>query len=714
MPRHTFLIVPAGTDVGLTSVSIGLVRTFDRLGAAVGFLKALGQPRAGEDFDRSTAYLRVAGTMDPPPAVPVEKTRAALRSDSLDDLMEEVVTNFERLPLEQETIVVEGVVATADFPVPRKINAALARALSAEVVFVARPTDYSIAGLIHQLEGIVSTFPSAILQDQPAVVLNHVDLPKLAASLGVTRQDPESLMAALREHTGSRFAVIGLVPASPDLAANRVSDVVPQLGGEILFPGDIHTRRIRSITLCGRTVPNMLSAFKAGTLIVTPGDRADIIVATAMAATRSIHLAGLVLTGDVDPDLHTLEFCRDAFAMDGGLPVFRVRNSSFQIAQALTNLNPELPVADVERINLVMDTVARSIDVSWLRQRCSMSVEKRLSPPAFRHRIGKIARRSLKRIILPEGEEPRTLQAAIRCAERGIARCVLIGDPPHIAEIVAVNSLKMHPLVEVIDPAEVRDRYLAPLLELRRHKGLTELNAIESLRDNTVLGTMMLALGEVDGLVSGAIHSTAATIRPALQLIKTRPGARAVSSVFFMCLPDQVLVYGDCAVNPEPDAELLADIAIQSAASARAFGIEPIVAMISYSTLESGSGTNVDKVREATEIVRRREPTLIIDGPLQYDAASIRDVARTKAPDSAVAGRANVFIFPDLNTGNTTYKAVQRSANVVSMGPMLQGLRKPVNDLSRGASVDDILYTIALTAVQAQDAVVGPTPLENQ
>ena len=214
---------------------------------------------------------------------------------------------------------------------------------------------------------------------------------------------------------------------------------------------------------------------------------------------------------------------------------------------------------------------------------------------------------------------------------------------------------------------------------------------------------VMLALGEVDGLVAGAIHNTAATIRPALQLIKARPGARAVSSVFFMCLPDQVLVYGDCAVNPEPDAELLADIAIQSAASARALGIDPIVAMISYSTLGSGSGSNVDKVREATEIVRRREPDLIVDGPLQYDAASIRDVALVKAPDSAVAGRANVFVFPDLNTGNTTYKAVQRSANVVSMGPMLQGLRKPVNDLSRGASVDDIFYTIALTAVQAQE-----------
>ncbi len=703
MPRHTFLTIPAGQNVGLTSVSIGLVRNFDRHGAPVGFFKALGQPRAGEDFDRSSAYLKVARTVDPPPAIPVADLRAAVASGTLDDLMEEVVNRFGKLPPEQETVVVEGVVPTSDLPQAQEINAALARALNAEVIVVTRPLFYQIDLLMAQLEGIFNGLPPAILQVQPGVVLNHVDLTQLAAEMGVTTLKPRELLAVLRERTGSRFAVIGLVPASPELLATRVVDVVPQLGGEVIYPGDMESRRVRAITLCARTVPNMLHVMKSGTLVVTPSDRADIIVACALAATRSIHLAGLVLTGETEPDPRTLDFCRDAFALDGGLPVFRVRTSSFETAKALYNLNPELPVADVDRIEQVMDTVARCLDSDWLRQRCSMATEKRLSPPAFRHRIGEIARRSIKRIVLPEGEEPRTLQAAIRCGERGIARCLLIGDARHIAEVARVNNLVMHPWVEIVDPEEVRDRYLEPLLARRRHKGLTEKNAIEGLRDNIVLGTMMLALGEVDGLVAGAIHNTAATIRPALQLIKARPGASAVSSVFFMCLPDQVLVYGDCAVNPEPDSELLADIAIQSAASARALGIEPIVAMISYSTLGSGSGSEVEKVREATAIVRRREPDLVIDGPLQYDAASNREVARTKAPDSVVAGRANVFIFPDLNTGNTTYKAVQRSANVVSMGPMLQGLQKPVNDLSRGASVDDIFYTIALTAVQAQE-----------
>jgi len=279
---------------------------------------------------------------------------------------------------------------------------------------------------------------------------------------------------------------------------------------------------------------------------------------------------------------------------------------------------------------------------------------------------------------------------------------VLIGDRKEIDSVVATLGLTLPDDIEVIEPAAVRSRYVAPMVNLRKHKGLTPQLAEAMLEDNVVLGTMMVALDEADGLVSGAVHTTANTVRPALQLIKTHDQARVVSSVFFMLLPEQVVVYGDCAINPDPNAEELADIAIQSAQSAEAFGIEPVVAMISYSTGESGTGQDVDKVREATRIARERRPDLLIDGPLQYDAAAIESVGRSKAPDSKVAGRATVFIFPDLNTGNTTYKAVQRSANVVSIGPMLQGLRKPVNDLSRGALVEDIVFTIAITAVQAK------------
>ena len=276
-----------------------------------------------------------------------------------------------------------------------------------------------------------------------------------------------------------------------------------------------------------------------------------------------------------------------------------------------------------------------------------------------------------------------------------------MGDPEEILLIAEQQGVELNDHVTIKNPSKIRSRYIEPMVELRKHKGLKAVMAEEQLEDNVVLGSMMLALDEVDGLVSGAVHTTANTIRPPLQLVKTAPGASLVSSVFFMLLPDQVLVYGDCAINPDPNAEQLADIAIQSADSAAAFGIEPKVAMISYSTGTSGTGADVDKVRQATEIAKQKRPDLVIDGPLQYDAAVMENVARKKAPDSPVAGQATVFVFPDLNTGNTTYKAVQRSADVVSIGPMLQGMRKPVNDLSRGALVDDIVYTIALTAIQA-------------
>ncbi|MFT7684659.1 MAG: phosphate acetyltransferase, partial [Moritella dasanensis] len=279
---------------------------------------------------------------------------------------------------------------------------------------------------------------------------------------------------------------------------------------------------------------------------------------------------------------------------------------------------------------------------------------------------------------------------------------VLLGNPAEIKRVAESQGIILSDGVEIIDPVTCLEKYVAPMVELRKAKGLTEVVAREQLQDSVVLATMMLEQAEVDGLVSGAVHTTANTIRPALQLIKTAPGSNLVSSIFFMLLPDQVLVYGDCAINPDPDASQLADIAIQSADSAKAFGIDPRVAMISYSTGSSGQGSDVEKVREATKLAQERRPDLIIDGPLQYDAAIMENVAKSKAPNSPVAGKATVFVFPDLNTGNTTYKAVQRSANLISIGPMLQGMRKPVNDLSRGALVDDIVYTIALTAIQAK------------
>ena len=477
--------------------------------------------------------------------------------------------------------------------------------------------------------------------------------------------------AANAEDLVEDHRLIGCIPWQDELNAARTRDIADLLSARVINAGDYEQRRVQKIVLCARAVPNTVQLLKPGVLVVTPGDRDDII----LAASRG--------------------------ALQGGLPVLSVATGSYDTATNLNRMNKEIPVDDRERAERVTEFVAGHIDFEWLKQRCGTPRELRLSPPAFRYQVVQRAQKAGKRIVLPEGSEPRTVQAAAICQARGIARCVLLAKPEEVQAVAQAQGIVLPEGLEIIDPDLVRQRYVEPMVELRKGKGLNAPMAEQQLEDSVVLATMMLALDEVDGLVSGAIHTTASTIRPALQLIKTAPGYNLVSSVFFMLLPDQVLVYGDCAVNPDPSASDLAEIAVQSAASAQAFGIPARVAMISYSTGDSGSGVDVDKVREATRLAREQRPDLLIDGPLQYDAAAIASVGRQKAPNSPVAGQATVFIFPDLNTGNTTYKAVQRSADCVSVGPMLQGLRKPVNDLSRGALVEDIVYTIALTAIQA-------------
>lgn len=345
--------------------------------------------------------------------------------------------------------------------------------------------------------------------------------------------------------------------------------------------------------------------------------------------------------------------------------------------------------------------ISSQIKENFLQDALKKVPDERMAPAVYRVKVIEKAREAKKSIILPEGSEPRTVQAAIICHQKRIAHCVLLTKQEELQNTLSLLGLRLPNDIQVIDPDGIRDKYLARLLQLRQHKGLTEDQARNLLLDNVFVGTMMLENGEVDGLVSGAVHTTANTIRPALQVIKLAPSASVVSSVFFMLLPNEVLVFGDCAVNVELTAEQLAEVAVQSADSARAFDIDPKVALISYSTKDSGSGASVDKVKKALSMVQAKRPDIIIDGPLQYDAASVPSVASKKAPGSPVAGQANVFIFPDLNTGNAVYKAVQRTGHIVSVGPMLQGLRKPVNDLSRGALVDDIVFTIAIAAIQA-------------
>ncbi|MGL4194185.1 MAG: phosphate acetyltransferase, partial [Edwardsiella piscicida] len=498
----------------------------------------------------------------------------------------------------------------------------------------------------------------------------------------------------------SPLPVLGCIPWSFELIATRAIDMANHLKARVINAGDIQTRRIKSVTFCARSIPHMLEHFRPGSLLVTSADRPDVLIAACLAAMNGVEIGALLLTGGYEVDARVNKLCERAFQT--GLPVFMVDTNTWQTSLSLQSFNLEVPADDHQRVEKLQDFVASHIDAQWIESLSATSERsRRLSPPAFRYELTELARKAGKRIVLPEGDEPRTVKAAAICAERGIAQCVLLGNPDEIQRVAAAQGVTLGKGIEIVDPVAVREKYVPRLVELRKNKGMTEVVAREQLEDNVVLGTLMLEQNEVDGLVSGAVHTTANTIRPPLQLIKTAPGSSLVSSVFFMLLPEQVLVYGDCAINPDPTAEQLAEIAIQSADSAAAFGIDPRVAMISYSTGNSGAGSDVEKVREATRLAQEKRPDLVIDGPLQYDAAIMADVAKSKAPNSPVAGKATVFIFPDLNTGNTTYKAVQRSADLVSIGPMLQGMRKPVNDLSRGALVDDIVYTVALTAIQS-------------
>ncbi|NIC07456.1 phosphate acetyltransferase [Billgrantia bachuensis] len=707
------LMVPTVVGVGLTSASLGLMQALDTIGLKTGFFKPFRQDELnGPGPDRSTALVSSTLGLRPPAPIAQADMERLLRQDRLDVLMEQVIELFDQAVESHDgsapdLIVVEGVVPTAHGTYATQLNTQLAHALNARIILVGSGDAVAPGALAEQLDmharafggvGSTRTLGCILMRMQN---LPGAEEPSLAPGTSNVLLD-DAFLAELRRYSPAlatdRFHLIGVVPYNPALIAPRVVDVARALDARFLSEGDAANRRVLSTSLCARSAANALHVFRPGSLIVTSGDRDDIVLASALATMNGVPMAGVLLTNGFMPNDNMIEMCRPA--LKTGMPVLAVDTDSFTTAKNLSRMGNDIPMDDLERAEQVTRFVAGHIDLQWLKDHLSRGFTPRLSPSAFRHELVKLAQRANRRIILPEGNEPRTVEAAAICQRRGIANCVLLARREEVEEVAHNRGIELPEGLEILDPERIRHRYVAPMVERRRGK-VNELTAEDQLQDNVVLGTMMLQLDEVDGLVSGAIHTTANTVRPAFQLIKTAPGYRQVSSIFFMLLPEQVVVYGDCAVNPDPDAEALAEIAIQSARSAQAFGIEPRVAMISYSTGESGSGVDVDKVRQATRLAREQAPDLLIDGPLQYDAAAIESVGRQKAPDSPVAGRATVFVFPDLNTGNTTYKAVQRSARVVSVGPMLQGLNKPVNDLSRGALVDDIVYTIALTAIQA-------------
>ncbi len=710
---RTIMLIPIGSGVGVTSVSLGMVRAMERQGVAVNFFKPIAQPRKGDSGpERSTATLRNGSAINPPEPFAMKYVENLISSGNSSELLENIVERFQDGTKGSDVIIVEGLVPTDKHQFANEINYSIAKALGAEMVFVTHPSNDSSQQLKERMEIAVSSFGGKKNKRIAGCIINKVGAPldendkhspDMSEMFDIPTAGTHTNLEVLQMFSKSPLPILGCIPWSADLIAPRVKDLASHLEAQVLNQGDLENRRLHSVTFCARTIPNMVQHFKAGSMLVTSGDRSDVIIAACLAVMNGMQIGCLLLTGDYPPEEEVMKLC--SRAMESGLPILLIKSNTWQTAQRLQNFNMEIPIDDVERIEKVQEYIAGHIDKHWLNTLTEdSSLTRRLSPPAFRYHLTELARKSNQRIVLPEGEEPRTIQAALICAQRGIAKPVLLGNPDEIHRIATQQGIQLTDDVEIINPTNVAEQYVAPMVELRKAKGLTEVVAREQLQDTVVLGTMMLAENEVAGLVSGAVHTTANTIRPPLQLVKTAPGASLVSSIFFMLLPDQVLVYGDCAINPDPTADQLADIAIQSADSAIAFGIDPKVAMISYSTGNSGAGSDVEKVREATKIAQERRPDLLIDGPLQYDAAVMENVAKSKAPNSKVAGKATVFIFPDLNTGNTTYKAVQRSADLISIGPMLQGMRKPVNDLSRGALVDDIVYTIALTAIQATQA----------
>jgi phosphate acetyltransferase len=704
MHQHTFFIAPTEMGTGLTSITLGLIRALDQLGLKVGICKPIASAEADKEH-RAIDLITLASGFAPPKAISLQKAQKMVSSGQQDRLMEEVIGMHRKVREAVDIVIFEGIEPDRSEPFTARLNVEMAKTLDAEIILVTAPQSRNMDELTEHLNIAKGLFGGDKNRNLLGCIINKVNAPKktntpLKANMPVSEDAIHTVLqdSPYKALETEQFKILGLIPWDDSLIAPRTLDIARYLQATILNEQGLESARVKRISLCARTVKNMVSDLQPGTLVVTPGDRDDILLASAMAANNGVPLAGILLTSDIAPDEQVMNLVKPSLNQ---LPIMSVKTDTFQTASQLFSMSEGVKADDTERVESIMNHMAAHINGSFLKERLQLDLQTRMSPAAFRYQLVQLAQAANKRVVLPEGEEPRTIQAAAICQERGIAQCILLGRKEIIEQQATSLGIELPEGLTIMNPDEIRSHYIDPMVELRKHKHLSAPMAEAQLEDTVVLGTMMLALGEVDGLVSGAIHTTANTIRPALQLIKTAPGAKLVSSVFFMLLPEQVMVYGDCAVNPDPSDEELADIALQSAHSAQAFGINPKVAMISYSTGSSGSGSDVEKVRSATAIAQQKQPDLILDGPLQYDAATTANVAASKAPNSKVAGQANVLIFPDLNTGNTTYKAVQRSANVVSIGPMLQGLAKPVNDLSRGALVEDIVYTIALTAIQA-------------
>ncbi|WP_154606180.1 MULTISPECIES: phosphate acetyltransferase [Arthrobacter] len=674
---------------GKTLVSLGLADALHRHADRIGFFRPITSGPDPEN-DPTVIMLRRMYQLSPEvcrAGMSGAEARALLAAGRREEIDTRSVEIFSEIAKRCDVVIVEGTDLTGqDAAVEFDLNARLANNLGLPVLAVIGAGGLSS----HEIADAVDVARKELIAENCSLL-----------AMMVNRADPgatAAIKAAVRP--GASHRPVYVIPEIAQISRPTVGEVATALGLRQLAGSPDLERDVHAIKVAAMTVGNFLSQLEANDLVIVPGDRADVMVASlASAFSPDFPVpSGMILTGGLAPDPHVLPLLAHA-----PFPVFMHDADTYLTARAVSEVRSEIHSGQRRKVAAAMGAWARNVDEGELLERLSLPRPATMTPLRFLHDLIERARSDRKHIVLPEGTDIRVLAAAEILHRRDVCDLTVLGQPANVQELAAAHGIDVSGIT-VLDPqtSPLREDFAVEYQRLRAHKGMDLARAREIMVDGSYFGTMMVQLGHVDGMVSGAAHTTANTIRPALEFVKTRPGVRIISSVFLMLLADRVLVYGDCAVNPEPNDEQLADIAIASAETAAQFGVEPRIAMLSYSTGGSGSGAAVDQVRRATELAKAARPDLPIEGPIQYDAAVDASIAASKMPSSTVAGQATVFIFPDLNTGNNTYKAVQQSSGAVAVGPVLQGLNKPINDLSRGCTVEDIVNTVAITAIQAQ------------
>jgi phosphate acetyltransferase len=689
---------------GKSAVSLGVMEMLLRKIEKVGFFRPLinaypGVEGLDNDINLISSHFKLG--------IPYEKmygytTAEASNLISLgkeDEILEGILQKCNQLKETCDFVLCEGTdFASSSAAFELDINAETGKNLGFPVLLVANAYSKTMEETVGSIEMALDSLGEKGCHTI-ATIVNRTD-----------PQDGKVIIKHLEERTLTKNQLVYAIPNEPSLGNPTVGEIATILGAEVLYGEEELNRHVHNFTVAAMQLRNFLTRIEHGSLIITPGDREDVIIAclATVSSTSLESIAGILLTGGLKPE-EPIEKLIKGFPHK--IPIISVKENTFPTATIVDKIHAVISPNDDRKIMQALAVFEKNVDVEHLGEKVITTKTSIVTPKMFEYELLQKARAHTQHIVLPEGEEERVLRAAEILLSRGVVDITLLGSERLIRAKIAQLGLHMD-TVNIIEPlkSKVFDEYVKTYFDLRKHKGITMENAHDIMCDVSFFGTMMIYKGHADGMVSGAVHSTAATVRPAFEIIKTRPGVSIVSSVFLMCLSDKVLVYGDCAVNPNPNASQLAEIALSSALTAKTFHIDPIVAMLSYSTGESGKGADVEKVREATRIAKEKAqesfPGLKLDGPIQYDAAVDPAVAKTKMPESEVAGKATVFIFPDLNTGNNTYKAVQRSAGAVAIGPVLQGLKHPVNDLSRGCTVPDIVNTVAITAIQAQSEKV--------